>query len=142
MCWRSVLRLWLQMLKAIRLVESCLRENFRELFDTTLPRFDVMAALHAATEGIWMSELSQHLVVSNRNVTGEVGRLVKDRLVERRAVESDPRAGTVRLTREGQLRIAEVSTTRLEWINTLFEQVTEADAACGSSNMLDIRSTR
>jgi hypothetical protein len=62
---RQRLRLWLQMLKAVRYVEGSLREKLRSGYDTTLPRFDVLAALHAEPKGMKMSELSQHLVVSN-----------------------------------------------------------------------------
>ena len=39
------LRLWLRFLKASRTIEATLRENLRTEFNTTLPRFDVMAAL-------------------------------------------------------------------------------------------------
>ena len=42
------LRLWLQMLKATRHIEAELRERLRLEHGTTLPRFDVMAALGAA----------------------------------------------------------------------------------------------
>ena len=39
------LRLWLRFLKASSTIEATLRENLRQEFATTLPRFDVMAAL-------------------------------------------------------------------------------------------------
>ena len=38
------LRMWLRMLKSTRRVEAQLRENLRVEFNSTLPRFDVMAA--------------------------------------------------------------------------------------------------
>ena len=57
---------------------------------TTLPRFDVMAALSREEHGLRMSDLSSVLRVSNGNVTGIVDRLVEDGLVERRAVEGRP----------------------------------------------------
>ena len=44
---KSRLRLWLRILSVSRTVEAELRERLRAL-DTTLPRFDVMAALHRA----------------------------------------------------------------------------------------------
>ena len=34
--------------RSSRLIEGELRERLRERFDTTLPRFDVLAALHRA----------------------------------------------------------------------------------------------
>ncbi|MCC2690355.1 MAG: transcriptional regulator, partial [Rhizobiaceae bacterium] len=38
------LRLWIRLLRASRTIEGELRERLRKEFDTTLPRFDVMAA--------------------------------------------------------------------------------------------------
>ncbi len=51
------LRLWLKLLKASKWVEAELRERLRIEFDTTLPRFDVMAALQRHGDGLTMSEL-------------------------------------------------------------------------------------
>ncbi|WP_460274467.1 MarR family winged helix-turn-helix transcriptional regulator [Celeribacter sp. ULVN23_4] len=136
---RQRLRLWLQMLKAVRHVEATLRERLREGYDTTLPRFDVLAALHATPEGMKMSELSQHLVVSNGNVTGVVDRLVSEGLAERQTMETDRRAFLVRITDAGKRLMDEMTAEHLNWIDGMFENVSEADAARGISIMLDIR---
>ena len=53
------LRLWLRLLRASRTIEAELRERLSTEFDTTLPRFDVMAALYRAPDGMLMSELSR-----------------------------------------------------------------------------------
>jgi enoyl-CoA hydratase/carnithine racemase len=84
---KARLRLWLKLLKATKHVEGELRENFRTAFDTTLPRFDVMAALDRAEAGLKMSELSSVLRVSNGNVTGIVDRLVDDGIHFRCTIE-------------------------------------------------------
>ncbi|CAM3364805.1 MarR family winged helix-turn-helix transcriptional regulator [Paracoccus nototheniae] len=139
---RQRLRMWLQMLKATRHVEGALRERLRAQYDTTLPRFDVLAALHAAPDGMKMSELSQYLVVSNGNVTGVVDRLVADGLAERQTVEADRRAFLVRITPEGQALMTEMVAEHLRWIDELLENVAEVDAARGISIMLDIRHKR
>lgn len=136
---RQRLRLWLQMLKATRHVEGVLRDELRSGYDTTLPRFDVLATLHATPEGMKMSELSTHLVVSNGNVTGVVDRLVSEGLAERTNMESDRRAFLVRITEKGRVLMDEMTANHLEWIDKLFEDVTETDAARGISIMLDIR---
>jgi len=136
---RQRLRLWLQMLKATRHVEAALRERLRAGYDTTLPRFDVLAALHAHPEGMKMSELSQHLVVSNGNVTGVVNRLVADGLVERQTIPSDRRAFLVRITEQGRTLMEDMVEQHLGWIDEMLSQVPEADAARGISIMLDIR---
>jgi DNA-binding MarR family transcriptional regulator len=136
---RQRLRLWLQMLKAVRYVENDLRDRLRQGYDMTLPRFDVMAALLAAPDGLRMTELSQQLMVSNGNVTGIVDRLVVDGLAERETIETDRRAFRVRLTETGSRMMREMTARHLEWIDTLFADVTEADAARGISIMMDIR---
>ncbi len=136
---RQRLRMWLQMLKATRLVEGALRERLRSRYDTTLPRFDVLSALHAHPEGMKMSELSQYLVVSNGNVTGVVDRLVLDGFAERGAVEADRRAFLVRITDKGRTLMDEMAAEHLAWVDELLADVSEADTARAISIMLDIR---
>ncbi|MBK4215088.1 MarR family transcriptional regulator [Paracoccus caeni] len=136
---RQRLRLWLQMLKAVRFVEADLRDRLRQQHDMTLPRFDVLAALMAAPDGLRMTELSQQLMVSNGNVTGIVDRLVADGLAQRETIETDRRAYRIRISAQGDRLMRQITAEHLGWIDELFEQVTEADAARGISIMLDIR---
>ncbi|WP_306752200.1 MarR family winged helix-turn-helix transcriptional regulator [Paracoccus actinidiae] len=123
----------------MRYVESDLRERLRQGYDMTLPRFDVLAALLAAPDGLRMTELSQQLMVSNGNVTGIVDRLVADGMAERETMETDRRAFRIRITETGAQLMREVTARHRDWINELFDEVTEADAARGISIMLDIR---
>lgn len=99
---KARLRLWLRLLKVGRHIEGRLRENLRTKFDTTLPRFDVLAGLYRHPDGLKMSELSKLLIVSNGNVTGIIDRLVNGGLVLRVAVPGDRRASLVRLTEKGE----------------------------------------
>jgi DNA-binding MarR family transcriptional regulator len=122
------LRLWLRMLRVTRQVESDLRERLRTEHDSTLPRFDVMAALYASAEGLKMNELSKRLRVSNGNVTGIIDRLVDDGAVERIAIEGDRRATRVCLTGSGRESFRAMAVEHERWINALFEGVTEEDA--------------
>ena len=98
---KARLRLWIRMLRLTRTIESELRENLRTEFGATLPRFDVMAALHRFPGGMILSELSRYLMVSNGNVTGIVNRLVNDGLVERTLRDGDRRTSVVRLSERG-----------------------------------------
>ena len=121
------LRLWLRMLKASKHIEAELRERLRVEFDTTLPRFDVMAALYRAETGLKMSELSGVLRVSNGNVTGIVDRLVNDGLIVRVPVDNDRRATTVRLTKAGREDFARMAAAHEAWIDALLGDVDPAD---------------
>jgi DNA-binding MarR family transcriptional regulator len=125
---KTRLRLWLRLLSVSRLVENEIRERLRSGFDTTLPRFDVMAALNRSREGLRMSELSGVLRVSNGNVTGIVDRLVADGLVLRVPVEGDRRAMIVRLTGKGEEDFAALAAVHEAWVNELLATVTVAEA--------------
>lgn len=122
------LRLWLSLLRATRHVEAAVREEMRVCFATTLPRFDVLAALDRKREGMLMSELSQWLMVSNGNVTGIVERLVRDGLAERRRVPGDKRATRVRLTPEGIGAFATMAARHEQWVDRLLHDVDAAEA--------------
>ena len=125
---KARLRLWLRILKVSRLIEGDLRERLRERFDTTLPRFDVLAALSRSGDGLKMSALSDVLRVSNGNVTGIVDRLVSDGLVARLAVEGDRRATVVRLTRRGEEAFAAMAGEHEAWVSDLLGGLDAAGA--------------
>lgn len=117
------LRVWLRLLKATRAVEAELRERMRLTFGTTLPRFDMMAALARARDGLRMSELSAALRVSNGNVTGLVERLVADGWARREAVAGDRRASRVHLTAEGRRRFEEMAAIHEAWVDELLSPI-------------------
>mgnify|MGYP002864686327 FL=1 len=95
------LKMWIRLLGVTRASENGLREYLRVKHDTTLPRFDVMAALYRRREGVTMGELSRMLLVSNGNATAVVDRLEAEALVLRTPSEADRRTVNVALTAEG-----------------------------------------
>ena len=125
---KARLRLWLRLLKASRAVEAELRERLRVEHATTLPRFDVLAALHRAEKGLKMSELSGVLRVSNGNVTGIVDRLVQDGLIMRVPVEDDRRAMRVRLTQRGREVFQKKARDHETWVNELLGMIDPREA--------------
>jgi DNA-binding MarR family transcriptional regulator len=125
---RQRLRVWLRVLKLQRHMEAALRDRLRTTFDTTLPRFDVLAALDHHSEGLRMSELSTWLKVSNGNITGIVDRLVEDGLVVRVPVEGDRRAMLVRLTRKGESEFAEMAKVHAGWVDELLAGLSQQEA--------------
>ena len=118
----------MRILKLQRHLETILRDRLRVEFDTTLPRFDVMAALDHKRDGLRMSELSSFLKVSNGNVTGIVDRLVADGLIMRVPVEGDRRAMLVRLTRNGEEQFAAMAKAHEGWISDLLGDVSADEA--------------
>lgn len=122
------LRLWLRILKASRRVEADLRENLRVEFGTTLPRFDVMAALSRFEDGLKMSQLSDVLRVSNGNVTGIVDRLAQDGLLVRVPVPGDRRASVVRMTKRGLEEFAVQAAAHEAWIDEMLGDFSQDEA--------------
>ncbi len=135
------LRLWLNMLKATRHVENALRERIRREFDTTLPRFDVMAVLQKSGAGLKMSQLSAHLMVSNGNVTGIIDRLVADGQVARVPIAGDRRATLVRLTAKGAADFATMAQTHEDWVNALFDRLDDDEITDAMALFSRIRGT-
>lgn len=125
---KTRLRLWLRLLKLTRGIEADIRENLRVEFASTLPRFDVMAALARYPEGLKMSELSGVLRVSNGNVTGIVDRLADDGLVVREAVAGDRRAFKVRLLPKGETEFARHAAAHEDWIDAHLQAIPEERA--------------
>lgn len=121
------LRLWIRMLRASRTIEAELRERLRQEFDMTLPRFDVMAALYRAPEGMLMSGLSSFLLVSNGNVTGIVDRLVSEGLVTRARRNGDRRTSMVKLTDAGRTQFEAMAAAHETWIGELLGGVGDED---------------
>ena len=123
------LRLWLRMLTCTQLIERNIRGALREKFDTTLPRFDLMAQLERAPEGLKMNELSRRLMVTGGNITGITDQLVNEGLVERMSVEGDRRAYLVRLTPAGRASFEAMAHEHETWITQAFNGLGEKDMA-------------
>lgn len=126
---RDELRLWLRLLACTSLIESEVRRRLRERFDVTLPRFDLMAQLDRAPDGLTLSNVSKRMMVSNGNVTGLVERLVETGHVERRASESDRRAHLISLTPLGRAEFRAMAAEHEGWIADLFAGLSPRDTA-------------
>jgi len=113
------LRLWLRLLACSHLLESEVRGRLRTQYGTTLPRFDLMAQLDRAPEGMKMSELSRHMMVTNGNITGITDQLERDGLVARVKAVSDRRSSIIRLTPKGQSLFRKLAASHEQWIQSL-----------------------
>ena len=123
----EALRLWLRMLTCTQLIEKQVRSQLRAQFDTTLPRFDLMAQLERAPEGMKMKELSRRMMVTSGNITGITDQLVAEGLVERMEVQGDRRAYRVRLTTQGRTQFIEMAHQHEQWIVDAFSSLSERD---------------
>ena len=125
----AALRLWLRMLTCTQLIETEVRSHLREQFDTTLPRFDLLAQLERAPEGLKMNELSRRMMVTGGNVTGITDQLVSEGLVNRVAVPGDRRAFRVKLTATGRTQFRDMAQQHAAWIVDAFVGLNEKEIA-------------
>lgn len=121
------LKMWIRLLGVTRASESHLREYLRLQHHTTLPRFDVLAALYRRRDGVTMTELSRMLLVSNGNATAVVDRLEADGLVRRSQSETDRRTVFVALTTAGLTQFEGLAVDHEREVDQLFAGLTEAE---------------
>ncbi|MBN9404199.1 MAG: MarR family transcriptional regulator [Burkholderiales bacterium] len=121
------LRLWLRLLTCAQLIEKQLRTELRTRFETTLPRFDLMAQLERAPDGLRMNELSRRMMVTGGNVTGITDQLAAEGLVERVEVAGDRRAYRVRLTPRGRRLFNSMAQAHESWVVDAFGALSAED---------------
>lgn len=119
------LRAWLHLLFSVKEIERNLRQRLADGFDETLPRLDVLAALSRVPEGMTMTELSGSLRLSKGNITGLVGRLVRDGLIERR--DRDGRSVIVALSKKGRELFAGMAEAHEAWLDDLLAPLSGAE---------------
>ncbi len=124
---KTELRLWLRLLTCTTLIEGEVRRRLRENFDVTLPRFDLLAQLDRAPNGMTLGELSQRMMVTNGNITGLVDRLEDQGLVKRRASPRDRRVQYVGLTAAGRKFFRTMARDNADWVGEFFAELTGED---------------
>ena len=113
-------RVWLRLLSCAMTIEKRLRRNFADEFQTTLPRFDVMAMLDRHPDGQTMGELSRALLVSNGNVTAIVKQLQEQGLVISTLDPEDRRSSIVSLSPAGKAQFDILAQAHHNWIHKAF----------------------
>jgi DNA-binding MarR family transcriptional regulator len=104
-------------------VGSALKREFR----SSLPRFDLLAQLDRASDGLRMGELSERTLSTGGNITWLVRALEAEGLVTRRVADSDRRAAIVRLTPAGRRHFATMARAHERWITTLLSSLSASE---------------
>ena len=126
---REAVRLWLRLLSCTMVIEKRVKRGLAEQFQTTLPRFDILAALDRADDGLSMGALGRALLVSNGNITGLVQTLVRDGDVALATAPGDRRTAVVTLTDAGRARFRLMAVSHHNWIESMFAGVSPAESA-------------
>ena len=122
------LRTWLRALTCVKLIETRIRARLRAEFETTLPRFDVLAQLDAARGSLTMGELSARLMVTSGNVTGLIDAMEQEGLVSRRPHPTDRRSTLIRTTEAGRALFSRMAPAHADWLAGLMAGLSEGEA--------------
>lgn len=123
----QAIKLWLRLLTCTNLITGKIRTRLRENFDTTLPRFDLLAQLERHPEGLKMGELSRRMMVTTGNVTGITDQLEAEGLVRRQVDPQDRRSFTVKLTPQGREVFAEMARVHEGWVIEFFSGLSSSE---------------
>jgi DNA-binding MarR family transcriptional regulator len=121
------LRLWLRLFTTTTIVERQLDSALKREFSSTLPRFDLLAQLERAPDGLRMGELSERILTTGGNVTWLVRALEAEKLVTRRVSPTDKRAAIVKLTAAGKRQFAAMAHAHERWIADIFADLSTDD---------------
>jgi|SRR5690625_5771 len=121
---QSALRIWLRLLSCSTLIENELRSRLRREFNTTLPRFELMAQLVQRPQGMKMTELSQYMLVTNGNITGITDQLEKEGYVKRQRQAHDRRSSVLCMTPKGHKHYQNIARVYQECIDAFFAPLT------------------
>ena len=102
----DALRLWLRLFTCTTMVVRAIDQTLKRGFGSSLARFDVLAQLARAPDGLRMGALSVGTLTTNGNVTWLVAALEGEGHVKRRTAADDRRAVVVRLTAAGRRHFA------------------------------------
>lgn len=119
----EALRLWLRLFTTAAHIERRLGAALKRSFGSSLPRFDLLAQLDRAPDGLRMMELSERLLVTGGNVTWLVRSLAADGHVVRERAAHDGRGAVVRLTPQGRRHFRTMAQAHERWIDALLAGV-------------------
>lgn len=132
-------QLWQRLQYNHATVQNYIRDKLRLQFNTTLPRFDVMAQLALHKKGIKMGDLSAILMVSNGNITSIALQLEKDSLVERITNDSDRRSTLIKLTAKGLRQYNKIEKAYRGWLNDLFQKFSPSQTKKLNKSLSDFK---
>jgi DNA-binding MarR family transcriptional regulator len=118
---RAEFRFWLHLLACTTLIETEIQRQFREEFNFTLARFEVLAQLEREAGGLVLGELPKRLMVTAGSLTPIIDRLVRDGYVTRTPSNIDRRVQIVCLTVEGQKVFRRMAKKHGLWLAGMLE---------------------
>jgi DNA-binding MarR family transcriptional regulator len=138
---KQELRIWLRLFASTTLIENEIRSRLREHFGFTLPRFDLLAQLDRAHEGLSLGEISRRLMVSAANITSIVEKLVEDGYITRSQSALDRRTQIIRMTHAGRSAFRTMARAHSEWITEFLSDLSDGDLVQLNSVLTQLKHT-
>jgi len=138
---QKAVRLWLELLRCAKMMETSFAGNLRKNFGQSLTRFDALSQLYRA-EGMTLpvTILASRLLASaSRNITGLIDRMENDGLVVRSPNPDDRRSFIVRLTREGASIFEDMAIEHGHWVGKGLSEISAAELRSMQSSMAELR---
>ncbi|HUT51709.1 MAG TPA: MarR family transcriptional regulator [Alphaproteobacteria bacterium] len=122
------LKVWLQLMKCAKSIESSIGGRLRRGYGQSLSRFDVLAQLDRLG-GDWLAigELARLMMAASGNITALLDRMEGEALIERRASPLDRRSFQVRMTAEGRQLFAAMARDHTRWVDTALVDMSNAE---------------
>ncbi len=119
---KNSLRLWLHLFKCAKQLEQEMSDRFRESYDSSFSRFDVLAHLfEAGKTGVSTSILASGLLASKGNITRLLDRMEEDGLLERKPSVDDRRVSIIYLSAQGAVLFERMAADHEAWAHELFK---------------------
>jgi DNA-binding MarR family transcriptional regulator len=99
-------RAYLALLSAATLIQRAVDQNLRESSDLTQAKFEILAHLRQADDGLRMTDLAQELILSRSGATYQIQQLARAGYVTRTPDPADERGIIVRLTGRGAAAVS------------------------------------
>jgi DNA-binding MarR family transcriptional regulator len=129
----------LRLFASTTLIENEIRSRLRERFAFTLPRFDLLAQLDWADDGLSLGEVSRRLMVSAANITSIVVKLVEDGYITRLQSHTDRRAQIIRMTHAGRSAFRTMAKAHSEWITEFLCDLSTDDMTLLNSALIQLK---
>lgn len=116
------LRAWLYLIKCSKHFDQIISDRFREHYNSSLSRFDVLAHLElSGEEGMSTSQLASRLLASKGNITRLLDRMEQDDLITRSQHSSDRRVSNIFLSDKGKQLFDKMAPEHELWTHEILD---------------------
>ncbi|WIO73908.1 MarR family transcriptional regulator [Porticoccaceae bacterium LTM1] len=125
---KNALRAWLQLTKCAKRIEGRMNGNFVRTYNSSLPRFDVLANLERMPgDKASTTQLAKMLLASKGNITRLLDRMEDDQLIERKPNKVDRRVSDIHLADDGAQLFARMAADHEKWTDDIFSALSNEE---------------